>query len=537
MHRGPAEPGRRPGHRPRAQPAEPQGRADPAARRPAPGQPATGQAAGRRGPGPVQLVLPEPGRLAVAARGTRNKGQGQNQVRQAVRRPEAAAVDRAGPGRQPADRHPRRAHHRPGPGRPARHLGAHRERQGPRGHHRPGHPLHGRGRTPLRSRGPDRLGPGRGHRHPGQPGRRGRDRAAHPVPPVGTAPRPTAREPARCHRRHLQGRCRGGHRQQQRAQRGHLRAGPQPDPGPPAARGPGQPGGRVPRPHRPARTADAAREARSVEMSAITVAPPQTPASPRTNSNSSSNSNSHGLLKLTLTELKLLTRERVRAALPIAIPLILIVILGNIRSLRQPQAIYGGESFIDLYTTTMVVFGLALLALTNMPMMLADYRERGVLKRLQTTPIGPARVLAAQLMADLAVAVVMVVAILAVARIGFAVPLPRQVGGFVLAAALAAAALLSAGLLIAAIAPTGRVARGIGGLLFYAMMFFAGLWLPIPSMPAVLQHISHATPLGAAVPALTAAAEGSMPTALQLGTMAGWAVALGLAAARFFRWE
>lgn len=35
----------------------------------------------------------------------------------------------------------------------------------------------------------------------------------------------------------------------------------------------------------------------------------------------------------------------------------------------------------------------------------------------------------------------------------------------------------------------------------------------------------------------TAAAEGSWPTALQLLTMAGWAVALGLAAARFFRWE
>src|SRR5579859_6105212 len=183
-------------------------------------------------------------------------------------------------------------------------------------------------------------------------------------------------------------------------------------------------------------------------MAAITVAPRQTPASPPSNSNSNSNRNrnrnrnSKGLLKLTRTELKLLTRERVRAALPIAIPLILIIILGNIRTLRQPQAIYGGESFIDLYTTTMVVFGLALLALTNMPMMLADYRERGVLKRLQTTPIGPARVLAAQLMADLTVAVVMVVAILAVARIGFAVPLPRQPGGFVLAAALAAGALL-----------------------------------------------------------------------------------------------
>jgi ABC-type cobalamin/Fe3+-siderophores transport system ATPase subunit len=43
--------------------------------------------------------------------------------------------------------------------------------------------------------------------------------------------------------------------------------------------------------------------------------------------------------------------------------------------------------------------------------------------------------------------------------------------------------------------------------------------------------------LGAAVPALTVAAEGSMPTALQLGTLAAWAVAFGLAAAKFFRWE
>jgi ABC-2 type transport system permease protein len=265
-------------------------------------------------------------------------------------------------------------------------------------------------------------------------------------------------------------------------------------------------------------------------MSVTAVPAPQTQAQAQT-------AGSSALIKLSLTELRLLSRERVRMVLPVAIPLLLIIILGNIGSLRQPRAIYGGESFIDLYTTIMVVMGLALLALTNMPMMLADYRERGVLRRLQTTPIGPVRVLAAQLIADLTVAVVMVVLILAVARIGFAVPLPRQAGGFVLAAVLAAVALLGAGLLVAAVAPTGRVARGIGALLFYPMMFFAGLWLPIPNMPAALQHISHATPLGAAVPALTAAAGGSMPTALQLLTLAAWAVALGLAAARFFRWE
>ena len=115
--------------------------------------------------------------------------------------------------------------------------------------------------------------------------------------------------------------------------------------------------------------------------------------------------------------------------------------------------------------------------------------------------------------------------------------LHKRYGDTVAVDDMAAAALLGAGLLIAALAPTGRVARGIGVLLFYAMMFFAGLMLPIPNMPAILQHISHATPLGAAVPALTAATQGSFPAALQLLTMAGWAVAFGLAAASFFRWE
>ncbi len=69
------------------------------------------------------------------------------------------------------------------------------------------------------------------------------------------------------------------------------------------------------------------------------------------------------------------------------------------------------------------------------------------------------------------------------------------------------------------------------------MMFFAGLWLPIAQMPSVLRHISHATPLGAAVQALQDSAQGHWPHPLQLLTLAAYAVAFGLAATRLFRWE
>jgi ABC-2 type transport system permease protein len=46
------------------------------------------------------------------------------------------------------------------------------------------------------------------------------------------------------------------------------------------------------------------------------------------------------------------------------------------------------------------------------------------------------------------------------------------------------------------------VAQGIGGLLFFALMFFGGIWLPRPMMPDVLLNISNWTPLDASVAAI-----------------------------------
>jgi ABC-2 type transport system permease protein len=243
--------------------------------------------------------------------------------------------------------------------------------------------------------------------------------------------------------------------------------------------------------------------------------------------------------QLVITELRLFTRGRAAVGLGISagIPLLLIVIFGSIGSFSTPVSRFGGLTTLDVYVPILLVFALALLSLVAMPATLAGYRELGYLRRLKTTPAGPVRMLAAQLTVKLAVAVVIVIVLLAVARGGYGVAMPREIGGMVVGGLLAAAALMAAGLFVAAVAPSAGVARGIGAILFYLMMFFAGLWLPIPSMPPVLQHISHATPLGAAVPALQAATLGHWPTWLQLVTMAGYAAAFGLGAARWFRWE
>jgi ABC-2 type transport system permease protein len=137
----------------------------------------------------------------------------------------------------------------------------------------------------------------------------------------------------------------------------------------------------------------------------------------------------------------------------------------------------------------------------------------------------------------MSMAVVTLVILLAVARIAYDVPLPRQAGGFILALVLALVALFGLGMIIAAVATTGRMANAIGAILFFPLMFFSGLWLPIASMPAALQHVSHATPLGAAVQALTDSWQGTFPHPVQLITLAAYAVVLPVLAARLFRWE
>ena len=127
--------------------------------------------------------------------------------------------------------------------------------------------------------------------------------------------------------------------------------------------------------------------------------------------------------------------------------------------------------------------------------------------------------------------------VLAVGRVAFGVRLPGQLAGFVLAYLLSAAGVFAVGLLIAALAPSGKAGNSIGTLLFFPSMFFAGLWTPREAMPAAIRRIGDFTPLGAGERALHEAAVGHWPNLLSIVVLFGYVVVFGAAAARLFRWE
>lgn len=244
-----------------------------------------------------------------------------------------------------------------------------------------------------------------------------------------------------------------------------------------------------------------------------------------------------GLPKLTFVETKLFLREPAAVFFALAVPLLLLVILGSIPGFRQPISELGGLRVIDLYLPIIIAIAMTTLALSTLPTALATYRERGILRRLATTPLQPQRVLLAQMLLSLGIAIVVTAVIVAIGAAAYGTTLPRNPIGFVVAFLLVAASLCAIGLVVAAVAPRGRTATAIGAGLFYPMSFFAGLWLPRDQMPDLLRRIGDFTPLGAGVQSLQDALAGAWPQPLHLAVMAGFTLAAGLAAARWFRWQ
>lgn len=237
------------------------------------------------------------------------------------------------------------------------------------------------------------------------------------------------------------------------------------------------------------------------------------------------------------TEARLAGRELGSLFWIVIFPTALLLILGAIPSFREPTAELGGQRTIDLYVSIAVILAIIMAAIFAMPSVVATYRERGILRRLRTTPVHPGSLLLAQVVVHGAALVASAVLVLGVGRVAFDVELPRSLPWFTLVGLLTAAAAFAIGATITAVSPTTRVAQTLSTAVAFPSMFTAGLWFPVQAMGGWLHAVVTATPLGAAAEALNDALLGNAPDLADVAVMLGWTGLLALVAVRFFRWE
>ncbi|QIY67593.1 ABC transporter permease [Streptomyces sp. RPA4-2] len=237
------------------------------------------------------------------------------------------------------------------------------------------------------------------------------------------------------------------------------------------------------------------------------------------------------------TEARLFRREPGSLFWVLAFPTLLLAILGSIPSFRTADDALGGIRPVDAYVPVTVLIALIMAGVQAMPPVVTGYRERGILRRMSTTPVRPAALLSAQTGLHGVAALGSALLSLAVGRIAFGVALPRQASGYAVALLLAVGSALALGALVSALSRTSKIANAVGSAVLFPMMFCAGVWLPVRSMPGALARVVEATPFGAAARALDQAASGDWPAWSHLGVLALWTVVLSGAAARWFRWE
>ncbi|TQS24889.1 ABC transporter permease [Microbispora sp. KK1-11] len=243
--------------------------------------------------------------------------------------------------------------------------------------------------------------------------------------------------------------------------------------------------------------------------------------------------------KLAAVEARLFLREPMAVFFAIVLPVGLLLGLGTtIPGFRDADPSLGGQRLVDApFTAMMVLLSVVTLGLSVLPGSLVIYRERGVLRRLSTTPVRPGALLTAQLVINVVVSVVATTLTLVLGHLVLGVPFPVSPWTFAGVFVLGSLTMLAIGLLLAAVAPNARVVQGVGSALMFPLLFLAGMWLPRPLMPEILRRVSDFTPTGAFGQGLMDALGGHAPQPLHLAVLAGWALAAGLAAARLFRWE
>jgi len=241
------------------------------------------------------------------------------------------------------------------------------------------------------------------------------------------------------------------------------------------------------------------------------------------------------LRSLTLTEAKLVFREPITWLAAIALPTVILLIFGSIFGATEPDPALGGLRFIDVFVPSLVVITVGTLGIQTLPIRLATYREKGVLRRLSTTPVDPTRLLVAQLVIYMATAIIALVLLVIVANVAYGVPLPQQPVYYVAAFLLGMGSLFAIGLLVAALAPSNRVATAVAIPMFFIVMFLGGVYLPRVYLPDILVKIGDFTPPG--VQGLQDAWLGTVPQVAPLLGMGLLTLVVGVLAVRLFRWE
>ncbi len=243
------------------------------------------------------------------------------------------------------------------------------------------------------------------------------------------------------------------------------------------------------------------------------------------------------LLKLTWVETKLFIREPVTVVFTLALPIIFLFVMGGVFGNTPDADIYRGVGAMDYYMPAYYALVMMAIGTVALPVHLAGYRDRGILRRLRAAGFSIWAVMGSQLLVSFLIALAGSILVSVCGFLAYSPSPPENYLLLAFAFIIGTISFSALGFFLGAVLPSTRSAQGVGLILFFVMMILGGAGPPPEVMTSVMRYVGDSTPMHWAILMLQDPWLGfgwHVNASLIVG---GITIVSAALAARFFRWE
>lgn len=241
-------------------------------------------------------------------------------------------------------------------------------------------------------------------------------------------------------------------------------------------------------------------------------------------------------LKLYVIEQKLALRSGDMLLFGVAMPVGIMILITMIAGNRMAGA---GYTYLESSFASLIAVGICAAAFMGIPLTVADYRDKKILKHFFTTPCSPVWILGSDVLCGAVTASLSAVSVALVSIIFLGYRMRGNVLAFIGAWLLTLAAMFSIGLLMASLCRTVKSVNAVTTLVYFPMLFLSGATIPYELFPDGLQKVANVLPLTQGIKLMKAVSMGNKPDSVGkiVALLVGITLICGIISVKTFRWE
>ena len=219
-------------------------------------------------------------------------------------------------------------------------------------------------------------------------------------------------------------------------------------------------------------------------------------------------------------------------AMPVGIMVLITMIAGN-------KMAGDGYTYLESSFASLIAVGICAAAFMGIPLTIADYRDKKILKHFFTTPCSPVWILGSDVLCGAVTAVLSAVFVSLISVVFLGYEMRGNIWAFMGAWILTLASMFSIGLFMASMCRTIKSVNMVTSLVYFPMLFLSGATIPYELFPTGLQKVADILPLTQGIKLMKIVSMGQeMDSVWKIVVLlVGITLVCSVVSVKTFRWE